>query len=125
MTRVNSYRRNEHKDKRNEIKLAFLHVQHIQNAVSTFISVVLSDGCMMIVLLISSFYVLPVAGVINSLYILSTIFLEIQKLPELVFQANRTKLLSAASEKALISYAQQPDVPDANEYYNINYKFVL
>jgi len=105
-----------------EIRNGFVNVQHIQNAVSAFISIALSDGCMTIILLSSSFYILPLAGVINLIYIFVMFFLETKSLPELLYQAGKARLLSGASEKALIDHVQQNNAPIGPEANQEGYK---
>jgi len=89
-----------------EIKNSLINVQRMQNAISTFISVILCDGSMVLILLASSFYVSPFAGLVNFIYLAAVISIEIPRIPEQIYHAEKTRTLSMSSEKAFIKYVQ-------------------
>jgi ABC-type bacteriocin/lantibiotic exporter with double-glycine peptidase domain len=93
-----------------EVDLGFVDVQKIQNGLSAFISVIISDGSLVVILLASSTYVLPVSGLSNLLYVLVVMFWGIITLPDFIYQSYRIKALSAASQTVMFDHIQQHSI---------------
>ena len=91
---------------KSEVSYRFSNVQRIQNAISVFISIVVSDGFLAAILLISSIYILPAAGLINAAYIVVLFIWHIKQLPAYLYQTSRTRLLSNAAETAFLKLFQ-------------------
>jgi len=85
---------------KSEVSFGFSNVQKMQNALSVFVSIVVSDGFLTAILLISSVYILPAAGLINLVYMVLLTIWQIKQLPEYIYQTSRTRLLSGSSETA-------------------------
>jgi ABC-type bacteriocin/lantibiotic exporter with double-glycine peptidase domain len=112
---------------REEIRTGMINLQKIQNAISTFISVFLSDGCLVVILVASSIYILPLTGLTNLIYLSIVALTEISTLPGIIYKAGKAKTLSKHSEDALICHfldgVQTPADSNYKSFYNRNLLF--
>jgi ATP-binding cassette subfamily B protein len=87
---------------KSEVSFGFSNIQKMQNALSVFVSIVISDGFLTAILLISSAYILPTAGLINLIYVALVTIGQIMQIPDYLYQTSRTRLLSKSSETAFL-----------------------
>jgi len=83
------------------VKAGFVRIQKIQNAVSTFISTVLSDGFLVLLLLGGASYQSCWVGFVNCLFITASAWWEIRLLPGRIYRLNRTTYLSNTAAELL------------------------
>jgi ABC-type bacteriocin/lantibiotic exporter with double-glycine peptidase domain len=85
------------------IKKGFADIQKIQNALSAFIVVMMSEGCIICLIAAALWYLDPVAGFINTIYLVLVTFLALKTSPEFAYQQAELSELSASGENALLS----------------------
>ncbi|MFC0513126.1 cysteine peptidase family C39 domain-containing protein [Mucilaginibacter angelicae] len=93
------------------IKKGFADIQKIQNALSAFIMVMMSEGCIISLIAAALWYFDPAVGFINTAYLILVTFLAIRTSPELSYQHAALNEMSVSGENALLSAAfNLPDI---------------
>lgn len=118
-------------DLKTAISNSFLDVQKIQNAISAFVAIVVSDGCLLIFLIAGSIYLMWLPGLLNLIYLLLSTYLGIMILPFQLHGAQRLAALSRASETTLLNTIKEKGWNQAADkvtrgfesFYNINLKY--
>jgi ATP-binding cassette, subfamily C, bacteriocin exporter len=93
------------------VRKSMSEVQRIQNALSAFVATLLSDGSLILLMLSASFYLLPVAGVINILYLIAISVLTIRSLPGLSFDYSNLNELAGATENFMLKEVETISEP--------------
>jgi ATP-binding cassette, subfamily C, bacteriocin exporter len=86
----------------NAFKNDMSDIQKIQNAVSIFIATLLSDGSLIIIMTAATFYLFPVAGIINMIYLGIVGFITIKQLPSISYNNASLKELSGTTENYIL-----------------------
>jgi ABC-type bacteriocin/lantibiotic exporter with double-glycine peptidase domain len=88
------------------IKISMAEILKIQNAVSAFMTTLLSDGSIILLVLSELFYLMPMAGLVNCLYLILVCLLTARKLPGLSFSYAHLNELSGATENFMVKEAR-------------------
>jgi ABC-type bacteriocin/lantibiotic exporter with double-glycine peptidase domain len=88
------------------IKMGMADILKIQNAISAFMATLLSDGSIILFVLSGLFYMMPLAGAINSIYLILVCLLTSRKLPGLSFSYAHLNELSGAVENFMVKEAR-------------------
>jgi len=99
------YKRREHETLINDrtVKKHLGDIQKIQNAVSGFASVLLSEGSLILFILSALLYAQPLIGIINMISLSVMIAASIKNAPELSYQAARLNEISGRAESQLVN----------------------
>jgi ABC-type bacteriocin/lantibiotic exporter with double-glycine peptidase domain len=89
----------------NEKSLQFSRrqMQKILQALWLFLSVLLADGSLIVLLLAGIFYLTPIAGLVNCLYLSWMTFISVKRLPRLLFENANLNEIAGATEKMIIN----------------------
>ena len=88
------------------IKISMAEILKIQNAVSACMATLLSDGSIILFVLSGLFYLMPMAGTVNSIYLFLICLLAARKLPGLSFSYAHLHELSGATENFMVKETQ-------------------
>jgi ABC-type bacteriocin/lantibiotic exporter with double-glycine peptidase domain len=83
------------------LKIHLTDIQKIQNAVSGFASVMLSEGALILLVLSGVSYAEPVAGLINAAYLTAMLIVAAKNSPEIAYQTACLNEMSGHAEKQL------------------------
>ncbi|WPU99086.1 cysteine peptidase family C39 domain-containing protein [Mucilaginibacter sp. cycad4] len=102
-------------------RIWLVSIQKIQNSVSAFLGVIVSDGSILLLLLSGVFYLLPFAGLVLSALLLILGIHIFKSFPESSYNQSRLQQLSGASERSLIKQIQKVDL-DFTSFKNLHCK---
>jgi ABC-type bacteriocin/lantibiotic exporter with double-glycine peptidase domain len=97
------------------LKIRMADIQKIQNAVSNFAAIMLSEGLLIILVLSGLFFVQPVIGMVNLIYLIMLLWLAVKNTPYLSYQTAYLNELSAVTEFSLLKEVQTPAGPERSE----------
>jgi ABC-type bacteriocin/lantibiotic exporter with double-glycine peptidase domain len=100
-------------DKRS-IKSSIAEIQKMQNAITVFMATLLSDGSLILLILCGIVYAMPLAGLINVVYIVVVTALTIRKLPGLSFEQAHLNEQAAATENFMMRELQSSSSVETN-----------
>ncbi|BAU51943.1 cysteine peptidase family C39 domain-containing protein [Mucilaginibacter gotjawali] len=83
------------------LKIHLTDIQKIQNAVSGFASVMLSEGVLILLVLSGVIYTEPVAGLINAGYLIAMLIVAAKNSPEIAYQTACLNEMSGRAENQL------------------------
>lgn len=97
------------------LKIRMADIQKIQNAVSNFAAIMLSEGLLIMLVLSGMFFVQPAIGLVNLIYLVLLLCLAVRNTPYLSYQTAYLNELSAVTEFSLLKEVQTPSGPERSE----------
>jgi ABC-type bacteriocin/lantibiotic exporter with double-glycine peptidase domain len=97
------------------LRVRLADIQKIQNAVSNFAAVMLSEGLLIMLVLSGLFFVQPIVGLVNLAYLVLVFWFAVSNMPYLSYQTAYLNELSAITEFSLLKEVQTPAGPGKSE----------
>lgn len=88
------------------VRMLIGDIQKIQNAIALLLGTLVADGALILLCVLGLYYIMPIAVIINLIFISIAFVVSIKNLPSLIYQNSNLNGLAGSYEKSLLDHMQ-------------------